>query len=77
MEVCLPPQETVVSSWGEVSKCWLTPPYPVHPAVSWEKTRIPGVLQRLGGTYFVVAVLELLFAKPVPEIDQESLPGFL
>ncbi|TKC34048.1 hypothetical protein EI555_006445 [Monodon monoceros] len=36
--------------------------------VSWEKTRIPGVLQRLGGTYFVVAVLELLFAKPVPEI---------
>ena len=25
------------------------------------------VLQRLGATYFVVAVLELLFAKPVPE----------
>lgn len=37
------------------------------PAVSWEKARIPGVLQRLGATYFVVAVLELLFAKPVPE----------
>ena len=26
------------------------------PAVSWEKARIPGVLQRLGATYFVVAV---------------------
>ncbi|XP_023592465.1 heparan-alpha-glucosaminide N-acetyltransferase [Trichechus manatus latirostris] len=36
-------------------------------AVSWDKVRIPGVLQRLGVTYFVVAVLELLFAKPVPE----------
>ena len=35
--------------------------------MSWEKARIPGVLQRLGATYFVVAVLELLFAKPVPE----------
>lgn len=36
-------------------------------AVSWDKVRIPGVLQRLGVTYFVVAVLELIFAKPVPE----------
>ncbi|KAM5264635.1 heparan-alpha-glucosaminide N-acetyltransferase isoform 2-T2 [Ctenodactylus gundi] len=35
--------------------------------VSWDKLRIPGVLQRLGVTYFVVAVLELLFAKPMPE----------
>ncbi|EQB78720.1 heparan-alpha-glucosaminide N-acetyltransferase [Camelus ferus] len=35
--------------------------------VSWEEARIPGVLQRLGVTYFVVAVLELLFFKPVPE----------
>ncbi|KFO34529.1 Heparan-alpha-glucosaminide N-acetyltransferase [Fukomys damarensis] len=35
--------------------------------VSWDKVRIPGVLQRLGVTYFVVAVLELLFAKPIPE----------
>lgn len=35
--------------------------------VSWDKVRIPGVLQRLGVTYFVVAVLELIFAKPVPE----------
>lgn len=37
------------------------------PAVSWEKARIPGVLQRLGATYFMVAALELLFARPVPE----------
>ncbi|XP_024620804.1 heparan-alpha-glucosaminide N-acetyltransferase [Neophocaena asiaeorientalis asiaeorientalis] len=45
----------------------VNPNYCLGP-LSWEKTRIPGVLQRLGGTYFVVAVLELLFAKPVPEI---------
>lgn len=36
-------------------------------AVSWDKVRIPGVLQRLGVTYFVVAVLELLFWNPVPD----------
>ncbi|KAJ6660530.1 hypothetical protein lerEdw1_017527 [Lerista edwardsae] len=35
--------------------------------VSWDNLRIPGVLQRLGCTYLVVAVLELLFAKPLPE----------
>lgn len=35
--------------------------------MSWDKVRIPGVLQRLGVTYFVVAVLELLFAKPMLE----------
>ncbi|MEJ1284992.1 heparan-alpha-glucosaminide N-acetyltransferase [Cricetulus griseus] len=35
--------------------------------VSWDKVRIPGVLQRLGVTYFVVAVLELIFSKPVPD----------
>ncbi|XP_067577607.1 heparan-alpha-glucosaminide N-acetyltransferase isoform X1 [Pseudorca crassidens] len=45
----------------------VNPNYCLGP-LSWEKVRIPGVLQRLGGTYFVVAVLELLFAKPVPEI---------
>ncbi|XP_007455521.1 PREDICTED: heparan-alpha-glucosaminide N-acetyltransferase [Lipotes vexillifer] len=45
----------------------VNPNYCLGP-LSWEKARIPGVLQRLGGTYFVVAVLELLFAKPVPEI---------
>lgn len=55
---------------GVSERCWLTPlpGAPAWcPAVSWEKARIPGVLQRLGATYFVVAVLELLFAKPVPE----------
>ncbi|GAB1301766.1 Heparan-alpha-glucosaminide N-acetyltransferase [Apodemus speciosus] len=35
--------------------------------VSWDKVRIPGVLQRLGVTYFTVAVLELSFLKPVPD----------
>uniref|UniRef100_A0A8C3YG68 Heparan-alpha-glucosaminide N-acetyltransferase n=1 Tax=Catagonus wagneri TaxID=51154 RepID=A0A8C3YG68_9CETA len=45
----------------------VNPNYCLGP-LSWEKARIPGVLQRLGVTYFVVAVLELLFAKPVPEI---------
>ncbi|XP_077158887.1 heparan-alpha-glucosaminide N-acetyltransferase isoform X3 [Paroedura picta] len=34
---------------------------------SWESLRIPGVLQRLGCTYLVVAGLELFFAKPVPD----------
>ncbi|XP_021249921.1 heparan-alpha-glucosaminide N-acetyltransferase [Numida meleagris] len=32
-------------------------------ALSWENLRIPGVLQRLGLTYLVVAALELLFAR--------------
>ncbi|XP_048186303.1 heparan-alpha-glucosaminide N-acetyltransferase isoform X2 [Perognathus longimembris pacificus] len=44
----------------------VNPNYCLGP-LSWDKMRIPGVLQRLGLTYFVVAVLELLFAKPVPE----------
>uniref|UniRef100_A0A8C9DV99 Heparan-alpha-glucosaminide N-acetyltransferase n=1 Tax=Prolemur simus TaxID=1328070 RepID=A0A8C9DV99_PROSS len=44
----------------------VNPNYCLGP-LSWDKVRIPGVLQRLGVTYFVVAVLELLFAKPVPE----------
>lgn len=43
----------------------VNPNYCLGP-LSWDKLRIPGVLQRLGVTYFVVAVLELLFAKPVP-----------
>ncbi|XP_006897065.1 PREDICTED: heparan-alpha-glucosaminide N-acetyltransferase [Elephantulus edwardii] len=41
----------------------VNPNYCLGP-LSWEKVRIPGVLQRLGVTYFVVAVVELLFAKP-------------
>ncbi|XP_037382576.1 heparan-alpha-glucosaminide N-acetyltransferase, partial [Talpa occidentalis] len=44
----------------------VNPNYCLGP-LSWDKVRIPGVLQRLGVTYFVVAVLELLFAEPVPE----------
>uniref|UniRef100_A0A8D2D7J8 Heparan-alpha-glucosaminide N-acetyltransferase n=1 Tax=Sciurus vulgaris TaxID=55149 RepID=A0A8D2D7J8_SCIVU len=44
----------------------VNPNYCLGP-LSWDKVRIPGVLQRLGVTYFVVAVLELLFAKPMPE----------
>ncbi|XP_014448227.1 heparan-alpha-glucosaminide N-acetyltransferase [Tupaia chinensis] len=44
----------------------VNPNYCLGP-LSWDKVRIPGVLQRLGVTFFVVAVLELLFAKPVPE----------
>ncbi|KAF4026239.1 hypothetical protein G4228_018251 [Cervus hanglu yarkandensis] len=44
----------------------VNPNYCLGP-LSWEKARIPGVLQRLGATYFVVAALELLFARPVPE----------
>lgn len=31
--------------------------------VSWDNLRIPGVLQRLGFTYLVVAALELLFTR--------------
>lgn len=44
----------------------VNPNYCLGP-LSWDKVRIPGVLQRLGVTYFVVAVLELSFAKPVPD----------
>ncbi|XP_004682535.1 PREDICTED: heparan-alpha-glucosaminide N-acetyltransferase [Condylura cristata] len=44
----------------------VNPNYCLGP-LSWNKVRIPGVLQRLGVTYFVVAMLELLFAKPIPE----------
>uniref|UniRef100_I3MTV3 Heparan-alpha-glucosaminide N-acetyltransferase n=1 Tax=Ictidomys tridecemlineatus TaxID=43179 RepID=I3MTV3_ICTTR len=44
----------------------VNPNYCLGP-LSWDKVRIPGVLQRLGVTYFVVAVLELLFAKPMLE----------
>ncbi|XP_062987748.1 heparan-alpha-glucosaminide N-acetyltransferase [Elgaria multicarinata webbii] len=42
--------------------------------LSWDNLRIPGVLQRLGCTYLVVAVLELLFAKPVPENSTLEAP---
>lgn len=54
----------------------VNPNYCLGP-LSWEKARIPGVLQRLGVTYFVVAVLELLFAKPVPESCASERSCFL
>ncbi|XP_054999712.1 heparan-alpha-glucosaminide N-acetyltransferase [Sorex araneus] len=44
----------------------VNPNYCLGP-LSWEKIRIPGVLQRLGVTYFVVSVLELIFARPAPD----------
>lgn len=31
--------------------------------MSWDNLRIPGVLQRLGFTYLVVATLELVFTR--------------
>nr|XP_005284014.1 heparan-alpha-glucosaminide N-acetyltransferase isoform X1 [Chrysemys picta bellii] len=46
----------------------INPNYCLGP-LSWGNLRIPGVLQRLGFTYLVVAVLELLFAKAVAEND--------
>ncbi|XP_067828430.1 heparan-alpha-glucosaminide N-acetyltransferase [Heptranchias perlo] len=36
---------------------------PADGPLSWERTRIPGVLQRLGFTYFVIAVMETCCAK--------------
>ncbi|XP_050002726.1 heparan-alpha-glucosaminide N-acetyltransferase isoform X2 [Alexandromys fortis] len=44
----------------------VNPNYCLGP-LSWDTVRIPGVLQRLGVTYFVVAVLELIFSKPIPD----------
>ncbi|XP_015686955.1 heparan-alpha-glucosaminide N-acetyltransferase [Protobothrops mucrosquamatus] len=44
----------------------VNPNYCLGP-LSLDNLRIPGVLQRLACTYFVVATLELLFAKPTPE----------
>ncbi|XP_058036438.1 heparan-alpha-glucosaminide N-acetyltransferase isoform X2 [Ahaetulla prasina] len=44
----------------------VNPNYCLGP-LSLDNLRIPGVLQRLACTYFVVAILELLFAKPAPE----------
>ncbi|XP_074946740.1 heparan-alpha-glucosaminide N-acetyltransferase isoform X2 [Phalacrocorax aristotelis] len=40
----------------------VNPNYCLGP-LSWDNLRIPGVLQRLGFTYLVVAALELLFAR--------------
>ncbi|CAI5789709.1 Hypothetical predicted protein [Podarcis lilfordi] len=51
----------------------VNPNYGLGP-LSWDNLRIPGVLQRLGCTYLVVAVLELLFATPVPENSALEAP---
>ncbi|XP_072860103.1 heparan-alpha-glucosaminide N-acetyltransferase [Pogona vitticeps] len=51
----------------------VNPNYCLGP-LSWDNLRIPGVLQRLGCTYLVVALLELLFAKPVPESSSPEAP---
>uniref|UniRef100_A0A8C3XW89 Heparan-alpha-glucosaminide N-acetyltransferase catalytic domain-containing protein n=1 Tax=Chelydra serpentina TaxID=8475 RepID=A0A8C3XW89_CHESE len=53
----------------------VNPNYCLGP-LSWGNLRIPGVLQRLGFTYLVVAVLELLFAKAVAENDTLETPYF-
>uniref|UniRef100_A0A669QH92 Heparan-alpha-glucosaminide N-acetyltransferase n=1 Tax=Phasianus colchicus TaxID=9054 RepID=A0A669QH92_PHACC len=46
-------------------------------ALSWENLRIPGVLQRLGLTYLVVAALEILFTREMscPAL-QDVLPSW-
>ncbi|NXD77404.1 HGNAT acetyltransferase, partial [Halcyon senegalensis] len=44
----------------------VNPNYCLGP-LSWGNLRIPGVLQRLGFTYLVVAALELLFVRPGAE----------
>ncbi|XP_054847125.1 heparan-alpha-glucosaminide N-acetyltransferase isoform X2 [Eublepharis macularius] len=51
----------------------VNPNYCLGP-LSWDNLRIPGVLQRLGCTYLVVAGLELLFAKPVPDSTSVEAP---
>ncbi|XP_044303166.1 heparan-alpha-glucosaminide N-acetyltransferase isoform X4 [Varanus komodoensis] len=51
----------------------VNPNYCLGP-LSWDNLRIPGVLQRLSCTYLVVAVLELLFARPVPENSSLEAP---
>ncbi|NXX44946.1 HGNAT acetyltransferase, partial [Tricholaema leucomelas] len=54
----------------------VNPNYCLGP-LSWDTLRIPGVLQRLGVTYLVVAALELLFTKPGAEsgILETSCPA--
>ncbi|KAG9480443.1 hypothetical protein GDO78_012091 [Eleutherodactylus coqui] len=43
--------------------------------LSWSDLRIMGVLQRLSLTYLLVSVVELLFAKPIPDpMPQDVLP---
>ncbi|NXN18875.1 HGNAT acetyltransferase, partial [Indicator maculatus] len=51
----------------------VNPNYCLGP-LSWDNLRIPGVLQRLGFTYLVVAALELLFTKPGAESGTLETP---
>ncbi|NXX22396.1 HGNAT acetyltransferase, partial [Podargus strigoides] len=51
----------------------VNPNYCLGP-LSWDNLRIPGVLQRLGFTYLVVAALELLFARAVAESGTLETP---
>ncbi|XP_074849967.1 heparan-alpha-glucosaminide N-acetyltransferase isoform X2 [Carettochelys insculpta] len=51
----------------------INPNYCLGP-LSWGNLRIPGVLQRLGFTYLVVAVLELLCAQAVAGTDVLETP---
>ncbi|XP_064306890.1 heparan-alpha-glucosaminide N-acetyltransferase [Phalacrocorax carbo] len=51
----------------------VNPNYCLGP-LSWDNLRIPGVLQRLGFTYLVVAALELLFARAGPESGTLETP---
>ena len=49
------------------------------PAVDLEKLRIPGVLQRLSLSYFIIALMETVFAKRedkfkvIPSLNNHSL----
>ncbi|NWI62509.1 HGNAT acetyltransferase, partial [Todus mexicanus] len=51
----------------------VNPNYCLGP-LSWDNLRIPGVLQRLGFTYLVVAALELLFTRPGAETGTLETP---
>ncbi|XP_019377783.1 PREDICTED: heparan-alpha-glucosaminide N-acetyltransferase [Gavialis gangeticus] len=51
----------------------VNPNYCLGP-MSWDSLRIPGVLQRLGFTYLVVAIMELLFARVVAASENLEMP---
>ncbi|XP_019389715.1 PREDICTED: heparan-alpha-glucosaminide N-acetyltransferase isoform X2 [Crocodylus porosus] len=51
----------------------VNPNYCLGP-MSWDSLRIPGVLQRLGFTYLVVAIMELLFARSVATSENLEMP---
>ncbi|XP_071986015.1 heparan-alpha-glucosaminide N-acetyltransferase-like isoform X2 [Engystomops pustulosus] len=43
---------------------------PADGPLSWRWARIPGVLQRLGVTYFVLALMHTFFSKPSLDLDE-------